>query len=255
MAERNLRLAVYPEASFGGFSEVDGTMRFYTRVQSLLRPDSVVLDVGCGRGAYANDEIAFRRQLRIFRGKCARVIGIDVDPAGWQNPFLDEFRLIEGDRWPLSDQSVDLCVSDYVLEHVPDPERFFSESRVLKPGGIFCARTPNRYGYVAMAASCVPNSLHAWVLKKIGKKRGGEDTFPTVYRCNTARKLRRLMQQHGLEGWVRGIEDEPTYLVFSRGVYRVGAVVHRIIPPGLKGNLLVFGRKSATAPILRSEAA
>jgi SAM-dependent methyltransferase len=246
MCEQTFRLKAYPEASFGGFSEADGTVHFYTRVHALLHPDSVVLDVGCGRGAYGEDEIAFRREVRILRGKCRQVIGIDVDPAGRQNPFVDDFRLIEGTRWPLDDGSVDLCLSDYVLELVPDPELFFAEcARVLKPGGVFCARTPNRYGYVAMVASCVPNKLHATVLKKIGKKLGGKDTFPTVYRCNTSGRIKRLMRQYGFEGCVRGIEDEPTYLVFSKLAYRMGAVVHRMIPPGLKGNLLILARKAA----------
>lgn len=256
MSERDCRLAAYPEAGFGGFSDADGTIRFYTRIQALLQPHSVVLDVGCGRGAHADDEIPFRRNLKVFRGKCSRVIGIDVDPAGWQNPFLDEFRLIEGNQWPLADASVHLCVSDYVLEHVQNPDTFFAECvRVLKPGGVLCARTPNRFGYVALAASCVPNRLHAWVLKKIGKDRRGEDTFPTVYRCNTSRTIKKLMRQHGFEGCVRAIEDEPTYLVFSRTVYRVGTLVHSMMPPGLKSNLLVFGRKAAVSPVLGRKAA
>lgn len=40
----------YPESRFGGFTDVDGTVAFYTRVQSLVEAGSVVLDVGCGRG-------------------------------------------------------------------------------------------------------------------------------------------------------------------------------------------------------------
>jgi hypothetical protein len=46
----SLLSAHYPESNFGGFSDVDGTVSFYLRVNSLLRPDSNILDFGCGRG-------------------------------------------------------------------------------------------------------------------------------------------------------------------------------------------------------------
>jgi hypothetical protein len=84
--------AWYPEARFGGFTAVDGTVAFYVRVNALLQPDMTVLDVGCGRGGYSEDTCAFRRDLRVLRGKVRRVIGIDVEDAGMSNPCVDEFR-------------------------------------------------------------------------------------------------------------------------------------------------------------------
>ena len=33
---------------FGGFSSLDGTMEFFTRVNVLLEPDYTVLDLGAG---------------------------------------------------------------------------------------------------------------------------------------------------------------------------------------------------------------
>ncbi len=81
----------YPESRFGGFTDVDGTIAFYMRVHALLTPSSTVVDIGCGRGAYDEDPVVVRRDLRIFRGKVARVIGIDVDPAGVFRPVLHAF--------------------------------------------------------------------------------------------------------------------------------------------------------------------
>lgn len=55
----------YPEARFGGFSDVDGTVAFYSRVQALMTPENVVLDVGCGRGSGLQDDaVPWRRELR-----------------------------------------------------------------------------------------------------------------------------------------------------------------------------------------------
>ena len=93
----------YPESRFGGFTDIDGTIAFYLRIAALLEPSFVVLDFGCGRGAYVEDPCPVRRQLRIFQGRVQRVIGIDVDEGAAANPVLDEFHLLTGEAWPLDD--------------------------------------------------------------------------------------------------------------------------------------------------------
>jgi len=143
---RNRFLAsFYPESRLGGFSDIDGTIAFYVRVNSLLTPYSEVVDFGCGAGAYGEDPIRVRRDLRILKRKVRKVVGLDVDPAAATNPLIDEFILIGQDgRWPLSSRQADLVLCDNVLEHLEDPEGFFEEAgRVLKPGGYLCIRTPN----------------------------------------------------------------------------------------------------------------
>ena len=51
---KGLKEIYYPESEFGGYTRVDGTVPFFTRVQALARPEMTVLDVGCGRGAVAD---------------------------------------------------------------------------------------------------------------------------------------------------------------------------------------------------------
>ena len=92
----------YPESRFGGYSDIDGTVAFYSRIHALVGPNDVLLDVGCGRGAGGEDEVKWRRELRVFKGKVKRVIGIDVDEAAAVNPFIDEFHLLKETRWPIS---------------------------------------------------------------------------------------------------------------------------------------------------------
>ena len=70
-------------------------------MNSLLEPSFVILDVGCGRGEYQGDPAIFRKNLRILRGKVAKVIGIDVDQNAQDNPFLDEFHLNKKNSWPI----------------------------------------------------------------------------------------------------------------------------------------------------------
>lgn len=235
----------FPESRFGGFTDIDGTVAFYQRIHAMITPETTVLDVGCGRGGGCEDPIPYRRDLRHLRGKAARVIGIDVDPAATDNPLLDEFHLLEGDRWPLPDDSVDLCISDFVLEHVSDPDRFFQElRRVLRPGGHVCIRTPNLLSYVGLLSHLMPNRLHARVLKRAQPDRQERDIFPTVYRCNTIGSLRRMLRRHAFDAVVYGYEAEPSYLRFSRVAFALGLCYRWLAPGFLRTCLFAYARLS-----------
>lgn len=156
----NLLERIYPESCFGGYSDRDGTATFYGRIQSMLSPGMTVLDVGCGRGAgLVDDPVRWRRDRRRLRGRCERVIGIDVDPAGSENPGLDEFRhLRDPSAWPIDDASVDLVLADFVLEHIEDLVCFFAEvNRALKSavpgeGGTESSALERRTGWVTWAS-------------------------------------------------------------------------------------------------------
>ncbi len=238
--------AFYPETRFGGFTDVDGTIAFYLHVNALAGPDSIVLEIGSGRGVYAEDPVAVRRNLRILKGRCRKIIGIDVDPRAAGNPFLDEFRLIENhNRWPVADESIDLSICDSVLEHVEDPGGFFNElRRVTRPGGLVCIRTSNVLSYFGLASMLVPNRLHLKARAMVqSSSPEEEDVFPTVYRCNTRRKLRKMLASHGFEHYVYGYDSEPAYLSFSRAAYALGVLHQKLAPNVFKVALLAFGRK------------
>lgn len=239
----------YPEARFGGFTDIDGTIAFFNRINSLLERSFTLLDVGCGRGAYANDPIPFRRDLRNLKGKVSKVIGIDVDPAAADNPFLDEFRSIQKEHWPVESDSIDLIVCDHVLEHIDRPDQFFSEARrTLNNAGFLCIRTPNQWSYIGMAARLVPNRYHTNVTSIVQEGRREEDVFPTLYKCNSISKIREMLNKYGFESVVYGYEAEPSYLSFSKGVYRLGVLHQRFAPQFLKPVIFAFGRLSkATA--------
>lgn len=240
---QNPRDVLYPESRFGGFTDIDGTIAFYFRVNALIEPSTVVLDVGCGRGKYAEDPVAIRRDLRVLKGKAGRVIGIDVAGAGYDHPFIDDFHLIEEDRWPVDDDSVDLCLCDNVVEHLEAPEEFFAEvRRVLRVGGHLCIRTPNSWSYVALASRLIPNSRHARVLRKVQEGRAPGDVFPTYYRCNSIPRLRSVLAGFGFEAVVYGYESEPSYLTFSRTAYRLGVLYQKLAPGFMKSTIFAFAR-------------
>lgn len=242
----------YPEADFGGFSSVDGTIAFYIRINAMLSPTSRVLDIGCGRGKAADDKekSLFKHNLRDIKKKCSYVLGIDVSDAGYDNPFLNEFRRIDNiSRWPVEDSSIDVAICDYVLEHIENPDSFFGEcARIIKPGGVICIRTPNANSYIAWMSRLIPNRHHAHVVQ-FATTRGQEcDVFPTLYYCNTRRKILRTMKQAGFDSCAFTWEAEPLYLLFSPLAYRIGAFIHKHLLPGpLQSTIMAFGRRKNTS--------
>jgi SAM-dependent methyltransferase len=240
-----LRRRHHPESEFGGFTDLDGAIRFYARVRELLPPEGIALDIGCGRGTQDDDPVAVRRELRILKGHCAKVIGIDVDPVGAENPFIDEFRRLELDRpWPVEDANVDLALADFVVEHVADPDAFFCEAaRVLKPGGHICIRTINVNSYLGVASRLVPAGQHARALRRAQPARKAEDVFPTVYRANTRKGLSAALERAGFQAAVYTAEDEPAYLTFNPLAYRLGLAHRRFAPRAILIGLVAFGRR------------
>jgi len=103
-----------------------------------LKEGDIVLDLGSGAGFDV-----FLAAQRV--GKAGRVIGVDMTPemlekaranaekGGYDNV---EFRSGEIEKLPVRDSSVDVIISNCVINLSPDKESVFKESfRVLKPGG------------------------------------------------------------------------------------------------------------------------
>lgn len=234
----------YPESRFGGFTDADQVVLFYTRVRSLICAGSVVLDIGCGRGKNSDEPVPTRRRVRRLDDLGATVIGIDVDPSAAANPYLDSFHLLRPDRsWPLPDASVDVAIGDYVLEHVDDPQQFFDECRrVLRPGGYLCLRTTNAHSYFGLAARVVPNAGHGALVQRLYRSpRLAADVFPVRYRCNTVPRLRRALA--GFDHCVYGHQADPAHFGFSPLLYRAGVAHQRFAPARWKPTLFVFAQR------------
>ncbi len=105
---------------------------------AALEPGQTVLDLGSGAGF---DCFLAARAV----GPSGTVIGVDMTPAmiakaranaargDWPNV---EFRLGEIERLPVADRSVDVILSNCVINLSPAKERVFAEAmRVLRPGG------------------------------------------------------------------------------------------------------------------------
>jgi SAM-dependent methyltransferase len=240
----------YPEIAAGGFSRVDGTVQFWQRISALIRPESVVLDFGAGRGSsHSDDSVAYRRNLLMLKGRVREIIGVDVDPVVTTNKALDRaFVITPGGALPLPAESVDVIVSDFVFEHIEDPAGAAAElDRVLAPGGWICVRTPNRWGYIAMANRLIPDWLHSRVIRKAQHGRKGEDVFPAVYRLNTASGFRQHFPEARYEQYVIPWDAEPAYHFGSKILYSLFLAIQYVTPAPFKTILMVFIRKRPAA--------
>lgn len=236
----------YPEVAAGGYSRVDGSVEFYTRIRSLLGPDAQALDFGAGRGwALMDDPNPLRRRLANLKGACARVVGVDVDPAVQENPGLDEAVVIHpGNPLPFADGTFDLVLCDHVFEHLDEPAAVAAElDRVLRPGGWICARTPNRNGYIAWGARLVPNDLHARLLRRLQPDRQSVDVFSTRYLLNTRAALLHHFPPDSYRHCTYGFNTEPAYTGGSNMAWMLLWTWLRIVPEALCATWLVFLQK------------
>jgi ubiquinone/menaquinone biosynthesis C-methylase UbiE len=201
-------------------AKLDLHQHFLAALERHINPASVVLDVGAGAGELNSYDL---------KGRVRRIVGVDLDPRVTSNPLLDEGIQAEAGELPFADNSFDVAFSIYVLEHISDPRGFVGEiQRVLKPGGVFIALTPNRWHYVPVIAAVTPLSFHRWVNERRG--RAADDTFPTFYRMNTRRAQTRLFESAGFEtAELTMLESPPNYLKFSTPTFLAGVAYERLV--------------------------
>ena len=205
---------------YPGFAKNWDDQIFRDSILENLQPTMHLLDLGAGAGIVS--------QMN-FRGKVAKVCGVDLDRRVEQNPYLDEGRISDAGRIPYSDASFDFVFSDNVLEHLAEPRMVFSEvARVLTPGGVFMFKTPNKWHYMPTIARLTPHRFHQFVNRMRG--RDEIDTFPTLYRANTKGDVTRLAQQTGFQVIeIKRIEGRPEYLRMSSLTYLFGAAYERMV--------------------------
>lgn len=174
-----------------------------------IREGETVLDLGSGMGFDCH-------LASMIVGESGRVIGVDMTPemiekaklAAEDGPRNVEFRLGEIEKLPVEDDSVDVIISNCVINLSPDKPGVFREAyRVLKRGGriavsdvIAVRPLPAEIsGDPEMYCSCIAGAVSANELRGLMKDAGFEEI--TIRTKDGSRQV--------IKGWAhgRGIED------------------------------------------------
>lgn len=148
-----------------------------------LKKGNVVLDLGSGAGFDC-----FLAANAV--GEQGKVIGVDMTPEmiatarqnAEKNNFKNvEFRLGQIEKLPVADASIDIIISNCVINLSPEKKRVFAEAiRVLKPGGrliisdmVLLKELPDRVrnsiaAYVSCIAGAAPKGEYINLLKTSG---------------------------------------------------------------------------------------
>lgn len=182
-------------------------IRFPDRMRSYLctlwgiEKGITIADIGCGPGTLSGT-------LARWTDDQSRIIGIDRDSSfihyATEKYGSHTTTFIEGDALalPLEPNSVDMCMSHTVIEHVPNREFLAEQMRVCKDGGrivVMWAR-PDRYIHSEPLYTITPTEEEAYLTEKImhGVKNCDAEYNVGAYWPDPA-KLPALMHEMGLQ--------------------------------------------------------
>ena len=168
------------------------------------------LDIGCGRELCpSNPTLA-----RLLAGRVAHLAGLDPDATLDENPYVHEKvkRSIDGYD---GGGRFDLVTLRMVAEHIDQPEACAKAmASALAPGGLAIVYTVYGLSPMPLLTRLAPMSLRHKI-KRLLWRTEEKDTFPTRFRMNTRRQLRRLFAGVGLreEAFLR-LDDCRTFSRF-----------------------------------------
>ena len=169
---------------------------FEDTLDSALQPETRWLDLGCGHNVLPPWRAESERRLT---ARPRQAVGLDFDLPSLRNHETIS-QLVRGDisHLPFRDETFSLVTSNMVFEHLAEPEAQLREiRRVLAPGGELIFLTPNTAGYTTTAARILPDFLKTKIIHFF-EGREEHDVFPTFYRINSPRRIRKALEESGL---------------------------------------------------------
>ena len=157
--------------------------------EALPAQGGAALDAGCGR----------QSQLKPFRKRIARFIGVDIHEPSRNLRWLDEFVIADvcRDTSAFPEGSFDVALSSFTVEHFQDPEGAFATlASWLRPGGWLVITTVNRRHPFVDAYLSLPDGVRSQIQPIV--KASEADAHPLVGACNTPAALRDALTAAGI---------------------------------------------------------
>jgi SAM-dependent methyltransferase len=202
------RLKVGTDATLGWSPRIRQRFGYFTPDEwyeailfRLINNDTDWLDVGCGHALFPSNQ----NLGDILSARCRLLVGIDPDENIYDNPVLHERERCLIDEYK-TEKRFDLISLRMVAEHIADPANTVASlERLIREGGRVIIYTVSKWAPASLAAAVTPMAVHDMV-KRVLWGTSPEDTFPTLYRMNTRKELRRLFESAGF------VEEEFLYL-------------------------------------------
>ena len=198
-----------------------GDSVFKIEVLKLLSPQSIIVDIGCGKKAIF---------LRSLSSHIKKAYGIDLEVS---TEIIDgNIHIIHGDAEsiPLPECSVDIITMAYVAEHLQNPKKVLIEcKRILKPGGSVILIAPCKFYLPIFFGRAVPHCIKRR-LNRLITSTDSDETFPAYYKANSRRALLKLSYSVGLKVVkMKYIMYHPEYSMFSVPLYRCMVALERFV--------------------------
>ena len=189
---------------------------------SALKEGDVVLDLGSGAGF---DSFLAARRV----GKTGKIIGVDMTPEMIAKATANatagrydnvEFLLGDIEALPLPDNSVDVAISNCVINLVPHKENVFRELyRVLRPGGRFMVSD-------LVLLKALPERVRTSVEAYVGCVAGAilKDEYLAIIHSAGFEDVRIVDESHAAVQ----VEDQQGHRLTERDDPRIEDVVHSV---------------------------
>lgn len=192
--------------------------------QSLPQQGTVkILEVGCGSCSYALGI----KDLQTVTS--AHIVGIDISQEQLdRNPILHERILGDIQKYELPENTFDLIVCWWILEHLEEPEKVLLNcQRALRDGGLLIIALPNVLSIKGLVTKFTPHWFHVWFYKTIFHDElagtPGNPPFKTFLKFFTApESVKRFARKNKLSIDYFCIFEEPRHLDLRRKYWLTG---------------------------------
>lgn len=215
---------------------------YFDRIETLLQPGCMWLDVGCGRQIvprWMSGGEAIEQRLRTA---AKLIVGADPDLAALGDNHSCHARVqFDSAKLPFADENFALVTANMVFEHVADPLLLLREiRRTLRPGGRLLVLTPNWLDIVSLTARVVPNRWHPGIVSRV-ETRSPAEVYPTHFRFNGPVRVASLLREAGFARHQIELLEHPDAYSHVPVVARIEHSWHRMASrwPALRGVLLI----------------